>query len=143
MNHHDNLMRSVMKHPLAGFHIRRFVNSLEKINRLISQIQGNLYEHFVQRQKVELVENQPAEIAIDEATIQQLNQNEFNALTQELANTYFLEFWHWIGISKQHDLGSGNQRSLATNRHNLTKFYDAIRDLKMIPPPVTTDYARP
>lgn len=132
MNHHDNLMRSVMKHPLAGFHIRRFVNSLEKINRLISQIQGNLYEHFVQRQKVELVENQPAEIAIDEATIQQLNQNEFNALTQELANT-FIEFDTLDRYFKQHDLGSVTNeawRQIGAFQGNLTKFYDAIRDLK-------------
>ena len=131
MNRYRNLIQAVEHHPLAAFHIRRFSNSLEKINTVITKVQQRLFDQFVVKNQQRLVPNQPGEIAIDNVVIEQLAQDQFHQITQELANT-FIEMDTLDRYFKNRDLGDAvkdNWAQIKAYQSNLTKFYDALRQI--------------
>ncbi|GEP17484.1 helicase C-terminal domain-containing protein [Pediococcus pentosaceus] len=131
MNHKRNLIQATKHQPLAGFHIRRFVNSLEHINTQITEIQQKLFDKFVAPCKKNLYENQPAEIVIKNNVINQMAKHEFHQVVQELANT-FIEFDALDRFFKDQELTPeirDDWAQIKAFQSNLTKFYDAIREI--------------
>lgn len=131
MNRNHNLMQAAQHQPLAAFHIRRFTNSLEKINTIITNVQQSLYDQFVIKNRQRLVHNQPGEIAIDANFVEALNQNEFHQIIQELANT-FIELDTLNQYFEKRDIDGVVKETwsqIKAYQRNLTKFYDALRQM--------------
>jgi ATP-dependent DNA helicase DinG len=131
MNHHRNLIQATKHQPLASFHIRRFVNSLEAVNTKITEVQQKLFDKFVAPRRQHLYENQPAEIVIKNNVINQMAKNEFHQIVQELANT-FIEFDALDRFFKEQELTpeiKEDWSQIKAFQSNLTKFYDALREI--------------